>query len=216
MKIASAASVAVALCSGSFAVAAASLRPAVLGPTQAIGACADGSGYLRLATTAEKCATGQTKVGLARSSTAPQALALYATSGAPLTKTLSLIANTQLEGVCAPGSNGSSSEATLVLKHNGKTQIDGTSYVVESGDGNVDFATGTEQHNNTPTGASNVYATQSGAFDASAGVGGSYATGELHLLVTVPGAVFTIDAVIDANGSPYCRVTAEVETAATS
>ena len=38
----------------------------------------------------------------------------------------------------------------------------------------------------------------------------------MHLLVTVPGAVFTIDGLVDVNSSNnYCRITAEVETAAT-
>ena len=203
------------LCLGSFTVASAALKPAALTATQAISACADGNGYLRLAATSDKCATGMTKVGLARSSTAPQALALYVTSGSVVHKTLSLIANTQLVAQCDAGGGEAISQLDVV--HDGQTQIDGTSFVVESSGAAVLFTRNSGGANPTPTGASSVYATQAGGFSADVGDSAEYATVNAHLLVTVPGAVFTIDAVVDSNGAtPYCRISAEVESAATT
>jgi len=97
----------------------------------------------------------------------------------------------------------------------GQTQIDGTSFLVDSGLSGVDFVT-VNGANETPVGASSVYSTIAGGFSATAGGSGSYATLNAHLLVTVPGAVFTIDAIVDANAdTPYCRISAEVESATT-
>jgi hypothetical protein len=205
---------AAALCLGSFTVASATLKPAALSATQAISACADGTGHLRLATRSNTCASGTTSIGLARSSIAPQALALYSTSGPELSKTLSLIANTQLVAHCYPTDEGEQL-TELEVVHNGPTQIDGTAFVVENESDGVQFFRIGGGSNVSPTGASSVYSAREGGFAAAAGDSADYATVNVHLLVTVPGAVFTIDAVVDANGAtPYCRVSAEVSSAA--
>ena len=214
-KLISAVLAAAVLCLGSFTVASAALKPAALTATQAISACADGNGYLRVTATSDKCASGTTKIGLARSSTAPQALAVDVTSGPEVRKTLSLIANTQLVALCGAGGNEAVGQLDVI--HNGQTQIDGTSFAVENGGGTVLFTRNGGGANATPTGASSVYSTQAGGFSAGAGDSGEFATVNAHLLITVPGAVFTIDAVLDANGAtPYCRISAEVESAATT
>ncbi|HEY3834316.1 MAG TPA: hypothetical protein VGO03_18640 [Acidimicrobiia bacterium] len=203
------------LCLGSYTIASAALQPAALTATQPISACADGTGHLRLPTTANKCASGTVGISLARASNAPQALALYTTSGPEVSKTLSLIANTKLVAQCGAGGNEAVGQIEVV--HGGQTQIDGTSFVGENGGGDVLFVRNGGPASTSPVGASSVYATSAGGFSAEAGDSGEFATVNYHLLVTVPGAVFTIDGVIDANGpNTYCRISAEVESAATT
>jgi hypothetical protein len=200
-------------CLGSFEAASAITSNSPVSATQAIKACATSGGSLRIAKASGKCPSGTTRVGLARPATAPKAMALDITSGTH-SKSLSLLANTKLTALCGLNSNGLVI-AQLKVVRAGQTQIDGTSFLVNSGLSGVDFVTANGA-NETPTGASSVYSAIAGGFSASAGGSGSYATLNAHLLVTVPGAVFTIDAIVDANAdTPYCRISAEVESATT-
>jgi hypothetical protein len=202
------------LCLGSFEVASAITSKSSVSATQAITACATHGGSLRLSKASGKCPRGTTRIGLARPATAPQAMALDITSGTQR-KSLSLLANAKLNAECHVGGGlgGGGANGTITITHAGKTQIDGTSFLVESGLSGVNFVTQSGS-NETPAGASSVYSTAAGGFSADTESG--YATLNAHLLVTVPGAVFTIDAILDANADiGYCRITAEVESATT-
>jgi hypothetical protein len=203
-----------ALCLGSYEVASAIAPRASVSATQIVTACATHGGSLRLAKASGKCPSGTTKIGLARPATAPRAMALDITSGTQR-RSLPLVANVKLNADCqvggGPGGGGAS--AGLSVAHVGKTQIDGTSFLTENGLSGVDFVT-QNGSNETPAGASSVYSTIAGGFSASTESG--FATLNAHLLVTVPGAVLTIDAIVDANAdSEYCRISAEVESATT-
>jgi hypothetical protein len=202
------------LCLGSYEAASAITSKSSLSATKAIKACATRRGTLRLAKASGKCPSGTTKIGLARPATAPQAMAFDITSGTKK-KSLSLLANTKLTAGCQVGGGvgGGGASAGLTVAHTGKTQIDGTSFLTENGLSGVEFVT-PNGSNDTPAGASSVYSTTAGAFTASTESG--FATLNVHLLVTVPGAVLTIDAIVDANSaSEYCRISAEVESAIT-
>jgi hypothetical protein len=203
------------LCVGSFeAATAVASKPATVSVTQAINACATNGRSLRLPKPSGKCPSGTTKVALARPATAPRALALD-TRGSQ-TKTLSLLDHTTLRALCGTADIDGVIEhhAELSVDREGKTQIDGTSFLVEDG-GSAAFINNSGGDNTTPVGASSVYSATAGAFEANAG--SVYATLNVHLLVTVPGAVFTIDGIIDVNDSAadYCRITADVESATT-
>jgi hypothetical protein len=202
------------LCLGSYEAAAAITSKSSVSATTAIKACATHGGSLRLRKASGKCPSGTTKVGLARPATAPRAMAVDITSGSQK-KSLSLLANAKLVAGCHVGGGlgGGGATGSLSVVHSGKTQIDGTSFLTENGLSGVTFVTKAGS-NDTPAGASSVYSTTAGAFSASTESG--YATLNAHLLVTVPGAVFTIDAIVDANAdNEYCRITAEVESATT-
>ncbi len=204
------------VCLGSFEAASAITSSSSVSATQAIKACATSGGSLRIAKASGKCPSGTTRVGLARPATAPQAMALDIISGTK-SKSLSLLANTKLTADCGFSKlNGHGIVvAKLMVVRAGQTQIDGTSFLVDSGLSGVDFVTANGA-NETPTGADSVYSPIAGGFTATAGGSGSFATLNAHLLVTVPGAVFTVDGVIDANADhPYCRISAEVESATT-
>jgi hypothetical protein len=202
------------LCLGSFEVASAITSKSSVSATQAVTACATRGGSLRLAKASGKCPSGTTRIGLARPATAPRAMALDITAGSQK-KSLSLLGNAKLNADCQVGGGlgGGGASASLTLAHAGKTQIDGTSFLTENGLSGVQFVTHNGS-NDTPAGASSVYSTATGGFSASTESG--FATLNAHLLVTVPGAVLTIDAIVDANAdSEYCRISAEVESAAT-
>jgi hypothetical protein len=202
------------LCLGSFEAAAAITSKSSVSATQAIKACATRGGSLRLAKPSGKCPSGTTRIGLARPATASKAMAIDITSGARA-KSLSLLANAKLKAGCHVGGGlgGGGATGSLTLVHAGKTQIDGTSFLTENGLSGVEFVT-KNGSNDTPAGASSVYSTIAGGFSASTESG--YATLNAHLLVTLPGAVLTIDAIVDANADTgYCRITAEVESATT-
>jgi hypothetical protein len=201
------------LCFGSFEVATAVTSKPSLSATQAIAACATGGGLLRLASASGKCPSGTTKIGLSRQSIAPRAMAIDITSGSQ-GKSLSLLASTKLVAdASASGTGGGvfDSVCSLTLAHAGKTQIDGTSFLTRTSGAIADF-----NGNMTPAGADSVYSPVAGTFRVVAEGNSDFSTLNLHLLVTVPGAVFTIDAILDANAvTGYCRITAEVESAAT-
>jgi hypothetical protein len=202
------------LCLGSYEAAAAITSKTSVSTTQAIKACATRGGSLRLAKASGKCPGGTTRVGLARPANAPQAMALDITSGSK-SRSLSLLANAKLKAACHVGGGlgGGGATGSLTLAHAGKTQIDGTSFLTQNGLSGVEFVT-QSGGNDTPAGASSVYSTAAGGFSGSTESG--YATLNAHLLVTVPGAVFTIDAILDVNSNDeYCRITAEVESATT-
>jgi hypothetical protein len=200
------------LCFGSFEAASALASKSSVPATQAIKACATHGGSLRLTKASGKCPRHTTKIGLARPATAPQAMAIDVTSGGQR-KSLSLLDNTELTAGCALDS-GNSDAVFSIERAERKTQIDGTSFLVENG-GTAFFDHTGGGSSATPVGASSVYSTTAGGFSVHAD-SGTFATLNAHLLVTVPGAVFTIDVIIDANSdSPYCRITAEVESATT-
>jgi hypothetical protein len=207
-----------ALCLGSFEAASAITSKTSVSATSAIKACATSGGSLRLTKASGKCPSGTSRVGLARPAIAPKAIALDITSGTE-TKSLSLLANTKLVAHCTVSSLGNTL-ASLDIVRAGKTQIDGTSFLVEH-NGIAVFRHQNGDSNQTPDGADSVYSTGAGGFVAIADMGeySEYTTLNAHLLVTVPGAVFTIDEILDANstgtGPPYCRISAEVESATT-
>jgi hypothetical protein len=199
---------------GSYA-AATVLQPNAVAATQGIGACVTAKGSLRLTNSSSQCASGTTKISLAQAASAPQAAALDLTSNSlnTLTKSLSLIAGTSLQVSC---NLDKTAYARLSIVHQGQTQIDGTSFVGQGGTGtSVVFERGDGSGGNTTApGATYVYANTDGAFSAGTS-GGGYATLNAHLLVTVPGAVYTITAVLDANSDlGYCRVSVEAVQAA--
>jgi hypothetical protein len=109
------------------------------------------------------------------------------------TKSLSLIAGTALQATCsgkAPG-NDPDFKGSLTVVHPGQTQIDGTSFAGISAGNPIQFV-------------------RNGALTD------GFATVNLHLIVTVPGAVFTIDGVIETNADQrYCRISALVDSAIT-
>jgi hypothetical protein len=201
-----------ALCLGSFEAASALASKASVSVTRAISACATRGGSLRLVKASGKCPRHTTKIGLARPATAPQAMAIDVTAGGQH-KSLSLLAHTTLTAGC--GLDSGNVDAVFAVERAGKkTQIDGTSFLVENG-GKAYFDHTGGSGSETPVGASSVYSTSAGGFSVHAD-SATYATLNAHLLVTVPGAVFTIDLIIDANSSsPYCRISAEVESATT-
>jgi hypothetical protein len=202
------------LCLGSFEAASAITSKSSLSATQAITACATRGGSLRVAKASGKCPSGTTRIGLARPAMAPRAMALDITSGNQ-SKSLTLLGNAKLNAGCQVGGGlgGGGASASLAVAHAGKTQIDGTSFLTENGLSGVEFVTHNGS-NDTPAGASSVFSTTAGGFSASTESG--FATLNVHLLVTVPGAVLTIDAIVDANAnSEYCRISAEVESATT-
>jgi hypothetical protein len=200
------------LCLGSFEAASALTSKSSVSVTRPIKACATRGGSLRLTKASGKCPRHTTTVGLARPATAPQALAIDVTTGGQH-KSLSLLANTTLTAGCALDS-GNSDAVFAIERGVKKTQIDGTSFLVDNG-GTAFFDHTGGGSSATPVGASSVYSTTAGGFSLHAD-SATYATLNAHLLVTVPGAVFTIDAIIDVNSaSPYCRISAEVESAVT-
>jgi hypothetical protein len=200
------------LCLGSFEAASALTSKSSVSVTRVIKACATRGGSLRLTKASGNCPRHTTRIGLARPATAPQAMALDVTKGGQQ-KSLSLLADTTLSAGCALDS-GNADAVFAVERAERKTQIDGTSFLVENG-GKAYFDHTGGGGSETPVGASSVYSTTAGGFSVHAD-SGTYATLNAHLLVTVPGAVFTIDVIIDANGdSPYCRISALVESAAT-
>ena len=206
------------LCFGSYEVASAvASRSGGVASTEPITACSTSAGDLRLLGSDGHCPSGTTKVELARPATAPLTVSMNFPAGETHRKSLSLVAGTKLTAKCGRYENQAGSfDGSLTVIRSGKTQIDGTSFVGASDGAGVYFQFSNGEQVGTGGGAQSVYSTTPGGFHAYVGESSAYATVNMHLLVTVPGAVFTIDGLVDVNTSNnYCRVTAEVESTTT-